>query len=750
MSDTIALNETKQNILLRNLKKITEFFKDSTYKNFITLNITDPELTISKLTGLPPNLAKRYLQMTPQERMFLLPRIEIARLDRDSNVYPIYFKNNFDDKYIKFLTEGTIVKTIMEEDIPPSGCGISKITLEDRPENLADVNITCTIDLHFENVAALLQKNILELIKVPAKKDNKDYLDYRLKMILSWNFPEDYEKLPILDDEFKEAIKKFKRTYLLELVHHTLSFGEDGTVKLSISYQAGIDGYFQSNQADLFNTDNLQSIYKYAFDMKKIKDKIEALVLQNERLSKNINDSSKDKIEENTEEISKLNKLIEEFEQLMKGQIYASILNRVYDIKGIYAINLDEINFKLIQEYGLSSTISDDDNFIDKFLKQQIENSFNFIQKPPYAVRFKNKPNFTSTDFEEDNIESTAERTVVKEASETKPPQTGWSGLYDTPTDRKSEKSIPIYFVRYGDLLDSVMEILKDDSNIKEYKIIIGALKYYNSSENNIELLNLADIPISIDYFSAWFFNKVITKQRQSYYIKDFINDSLKDLIIPLLGYKFKTKIPVFANYSVNFSTITTSKKIETSNITDYEYGLLRDEIGSEGLYQYYIIHVDWVAPGLLNGDLLEDLNNGIYHMRIGQSSGILKSANFEKIDNKQLRSARMVGDQLNKAGEYLKEYYNVSIKTEGNPLLCNGGYFYLDAGYLGELGTASVEYLGLGGYYLVNGIELSIEPHKYEMNIKGFYQASEENVYRNIANSNTNKETPKPDMKKL
>jgi hypothetical protein len=66
----------------------------------------------------------------------------------------------------------------------------------------------------------------------------------------------------------------------------------------------------------------------------------------------------------------------------------------------------------------------------------------------------------------------------------------------------------------------------------------------------------------------------------------------------------------------------------------------------------------------------------------------------------------------LNTAGEILKEHYDVSIDTIGNPLFQNGKYFYLDPSYSGlQFGLKVTETIGLGGYYFVHGIEDTITP---------------------------------------
>lgn len=48
--------------------------------------------------------------------------------------------------------------------------------------------------------------------------------------------------------------------------------------------------------------------------------------------------------------------------------------------------------------------------------------------------------------------------------------------------------------------------------------------------------MNLADVPISLNLFNVWWFEKVITPQLDVYTVKSFVVDSINELILAAMG----------------------------------------------------------------------------------------------------------------------------------------------------------------------------------------------------------------------
>jgi len=829
---TIGTNETKQSILLRNIAVIKSYFdqnpnkiysvsdsdrsisvSSSPFVNFSIISCDNQETALSRLIKIDPKHAIKFMTMTPLQKSILIPKLEIGRLEKGSNqlkpkIIPIVFTSRFEDNYLSFLQEAKIEQLFGEVE-PVSGCGIKKIIIEDRPENTADINIKCTIEMVFENAASLLQENIRRLITTPERKEGFTGEDYRLRLKIGWQVPSDYTNNELIDQDFKDALKECEKQYLLELISHTINFKTNGKITLSIQYQGAIDGFLSDKKADLFEPTNYAKGYS-AFSS--VKEELEisyltvkmnardALLLSIERIKDSKEQEAIERKKSLQEQIDALNKEIALYSNKIKGSIFGSILKRVYNqrmfcidvpietfkywqnnqlnpqteqrrTEAINAANTGIQSFNNIQYRNNQSQIDPSLGFFDNItngmnlIPYLPDTSQNFIQTSnirPIILKNIGKYRYendgitqTNDDGEFKETSTTQERmnTAQEEAIVSSQEEYVRTNRRDRSLERyrfrrrvqeyrsqqeqisRKEKYVPIHFMRYGDLLDTVLSIL--NINNSTFGIILGGCKYYNNQTNTFSVYNIADIPISVEHFSNWFFNKCITTQRPQYFIKNFIYESITDLIRPLFGYHDGLGKPLFANYSINFNVITTNKQIFPSKISDAEIdGLLKSSINNgDSAYQYLVVSMDWTSPEFLNYDIKEDLEHGIVHYRIGQTSGILNNVSFEKLDNESLRSARMVGDKLNNAGEILREFYNVKLECEGNPLATNGGFFMVDTRAFGELMPVALKTLGIGGYYITNGIETILTPHKYKMTINGFWQ---EKNYQDKPHQNT------------
>jgi hypothetical protein len=707
------------------------------------------------MTGIDPKLSSRFTNMTNLERNFLVPILEISRVTSDGIETPIQFTGYFTEEYVNFIQDPKI-DVLSKDGAPVSGCGIKRLLIEERPENLADVNIKATLELVFENAAALLQSNIKELITTPKKVSKDDPLDYRLRVRVGWRIPEDNSNY--IDDEFKQAIEKCNKLYLFELIGHNLSFKTNGKINLTINYQGAIEGAFESERADLVGLDALdkrlgpnpkadikQNLEKYKTLKKEIEDllkKKDEILLYNEQFSQKRETSDLDKsIKKKEEEIQKIKKELLTY-------IYSSFLNDLYGKSEIYSIEVLEEWFKpepfkiavpvLTPESVSSGVANSSSPFAQIFYNSAA--SQDFIEKDPevhrilYAVTSTANPvpNFTVSSnivsVESDGIEF--QGSAEPEGVGTQP---------DPDEDEIDDDKIKISFFTYGDLIQSILSSL-GSTELDQYRIVLGGIKYYNNQTQTAYMMNLADIPISIELFNQWFFNTVIKERKEVFYLKHFLLESLNTLIIPLLGFKSGKGQPLFANFTPDITVITSSedlprkKRLKDTDIKQLVKTSEKEINKSKKTYQYMVINLLWPTPGSLVGKLEQDLINGVQHLRLGQTDGLLKNISFEKTDFSEYRSARMVGDQLNTAGQILREQYDCTANLIGNPLFYNGSYFFVDASYMGDIGRAAQNLLGIGGYYLINGIETTIQPHKYDMTVKGFWQFAGTDFYSNQA----------------
>ena len=63
-----------------------------------------------------------------------------------------------------------------------------------------------------------------------------------------------------------------------------------------------------------------------------------------------------------------------------------------------------------------------------------------------------------------------------------------------------------------------------------------GPMYLTNPCNNTLMPINLADIPISVNLFTAWFMNNIVRRQTNTYLLRSFIDDVLGTLLPPALG----------------------------------------------------------------------------------------------------------------------------------------------------------------------------------------------------------------------
>ena len=83
--------------------------------------------------------------------------------------------------------------------------------------------------------------------------------NFRIKAVVGWSVPEGFKEAcaamgvdSIQANSLIEAIKKAKTALYLQIVSHNVTFNEDGSVDLSIDYQAALSGILRAPSADLF------------------------------------------------------------------------------------------------------------------------------------------------------------------------------------------------------------------------------------------------------------------------------------------------------------------------------------------------------------------------------------------------------------------------------------------------------------------------------------------------------------------
>lgn len=795
--------ELLQAILLNNIKNIVEYQKSNEgffdkiqdpYNNIITLMDENSALSVGKLLALPDSVVEVYNRMTPLEKGFLYPKVHIYKMNSNGDYTEIKFKNHFDDKQLNLYESEKLANDILAEKDDAYAAGIKSIHIKNRPEKEGDVNINVTISIEFESIIALLQSQVRDLINIPLNIDDVNFLDYRLRLVVGWNIPDDYSNNPAIDEQFKNAIEYSEEVYLLQIYKHNISFNENGSVQLEIEYGAAIEGYFESNKADILNIDNIlqqkaglkegtsifskiqSSMFKFSQFPEYAKNyhEIERLKKELQSIGINPSESENKKTEEIQKKIGELQEINIKYSKFLRKVRYGYFLKMLYEQGKLFTLDIPEETLQTYNDAVFNNETDKDKILTNKTIKEALEHFFSLpnaknIRKVGNRkfdvssyIENENKPvtdvkEGVVADSEQNNNENiqNIEKNVksfkvnsdsvntniaVQTALSSQSSgigsligtiQTGLSMVSDVYYNQENAKNKPIYFIRLGDIFEIASSFIE---KFQEYNIIFGTIEFYDYKNAKTDTINIADVPISLEHFSMWFINTIIKPQLDSYYYKNFIEDVIRTLLSPLFGFFFSgIKTPLSA-VTFNSQIITSTVKIKEKVLTtDQIKGKLVDKNKKEKtFYQYYVIYATVLENKDLKGIEKDDIEKGIYHYKIGSSTGVLTRANFVRIDFEKLRDARYVSQNLNTAGQVLREHYNVDLALIGNPLFQNGRLIYMDGSGYGSLGREATESIGLGGYYLVHGIEHVIENGDWKMDIHGIFNSPRFGAYGN------------------
>ncbi len=392
--------ELLQSILLNNIGLINDFHQKEEkedYENIIKLTDDNSATTIGKLLAYPDEVVEVFNKMTPLEKAFLYPKINIYKMNANGEYSEIILKNHFDSLQLNLYDSQKVANETILGTNEVFSVGLKSIHIQNRPERESDVNISVKITYLFENIVALLQQPLLDLIKVPLDKDKANMLDFRLKLVIGWSVPNDYSKNPAIDDIFRNALEYSEEIYLLQIYNHNISFNADGSVELVIEYGAAIEGYFDSDVADILNVDNLLlgraglridksdgRVYKSSFtsrlpEYQQNYLKIQSLKDNLEVLQKNPS-LTQQQIDKINKEITDLEDQNRQYAKFFKNIRYGWILKQIYEQKKIYAIEIDEKILSLYNETLNPEQTSQEEIQKNKFLKEQLDFFFKYGQ----------------------------------------------------------------------------------------------------------------------------------------------------------------------------------------------------------------------------------------------------------------------------------------------------------------------------------------------------------------------------------
>jgi hypothetical protein len=573
---------------------------------------------------------KRLLNLTPSTYASLVPYIKLYRLsytnadDADPLVpiaqQEIPIPNYMDPEDISRITSGQLGRY--------SGWGLKSFTwkLDGLQPETVDNNISANLKLYFQSVddlfkgsrnadgrdqAGRAQPGPLDLL-IPseacrksddddddppigsppppptcgvesqqAKSQGRDGACFRIKVVAGWATPPNLEEThPELKKKapgshetegeiLRRALRNTRVTLYLQQTRHNLSFNENGSVQLSIDYQAALSGILTDNRMDILGTNDTAIQEK----LKRLKEDAKGVKGDLALIEKRIPDA---KVRRDDAEYKALKELQKEYLQKQidlqnqdKLKKHKRFLSRLYGRHDggksaspkMYVVEVDP---KLVRQKKLADEKNPE--IRAKRARQLMTNS---SAKRGWAITnpltYEAGKSGKNSDLLEllEGVDDPAEASKATD----KLSEQFQNNLY-------SGKNMYIPYFYLGDLIDSILQnnssLRSDDKSLPpsfgvfmaEMHVTNPLLLYQAPEKEQTQLMcasydsiksskllrqlkakgyifdggvkkriNIGQIPISLDQFNVWFKNKVVKGGLDSYYLLHFIKDICAQLI---------------------------------------------------------------------------------------------------------------------------------------------------------------------------------------------------------------------------
>ena len=616
------------------------------YKNVVSLRNTraslgGPGTTISRINHIGDDAAKALLDLPTAVYGALTPYIKLYRVDYDpkTGMIPLHQQEIPIPNY-------TQEKDIFERSGRYKGWGLQSFTwkLDGVQPAEVDNNISANLSFYFQTINELFEGSDrtrggdfggggedavpLDLLisaatlksalpKKDKKKDQKpedkpktckgmqdavlaagtqyEGAQFRIKVVAGWSTPPRHvlrevwpEPHPRWNTEKKKldavtaALKASRIALYLQQTRHNLTFNENGSVKLSIDYQAAISGILTSNKMDILGPTDSQTVAlleKLEEEVEEAREKINAITQEVQRSGvegKSLRKETKARTKADTEAMKKL---LEEKKELINAdrlKKYRKFLEGLYGRHGSQRAGADaqtqiysmRVNTEELVKTPLGRITDPEERAKRARVKLSSGNRGFYLDKVG-----------NDTTFHTDLLDSLAETGGNVTDDKTKTVSQAITNQWNKSVSEGLQKEvmdIPYFYL--GDLIDMILETNDILGTNNEPSAILTAnfrmfladmdvtnplvlYQFENSDEivcaNTIEdntvleqlrkkgllfngsvkkRINIGDIPISLDEFNVWFKNHVVKNQRNSYYLLHF----LKDICASLIGEALK------------------------------------------------------------------------------------------------------------------------------------------------------------------------------------------------------------------
>lgn len=706
------------------------------YSNFFIVEDNSAGFLMNKLTSY--SKMPVLMNLAPYQYAALVPRVRLYK------VYPSRLETPQEFVFPENITYDDIERIISSHSGQVSGVGLKSFTFELAGKNEASKysNITAELSLRLQSMEDLLggmtyenpKVKFLDLILPSDRfKANPYVYDpryFRLKAVVGWAVPGASDLFTI--DEIN-AIAGCTVTLNLGLMDHSFSFNQNGTIDMKVTYQAFLDSITGADSP----TSNVLTIIAEGEENQKL-DQTDERIANEEReralRKQRIDDADICAKDEKYAAKAKLQK--EDDVQALKQLDISTFADKAT----LYRHFLANLVF-LAQPRRIVVPTSDIGEWTDSWFltgqpRTKLTRNLNatwanrlrdiHVRQNSYdaiAMETQGKYLFgireTTVDFDRDVTDLGELLRDQEKAIQT--------ALNETFVPDRTGESVTINYIYFGHILDYALHNLVQENS--DLKVICGPIVFRDprsdSKSDAFEIMNLADVPISLEYFMAWFTERIIKEQRYFYAFNDFLQDVLTEVVEPALTSAcFAEVAPIAMTVNIdtfsmsagssNYFRLGESKRWNSDEIEPF----LNDALGLRD-DQYLVLHSRKLTRAEVADERLDALR-GVAHFKIASDRGLVKKIEFSQESQSFAHESR-ISKEYGQAGQLarLRGKYNANITLHGNSLFYPGQVVYVDPTMMG-LGSLTnrkdvANMIGLGGYFFVLKVENIIEAGKFE-----------------------------------
>lgn len=647
-------------------------------------------------------------------------------------------------------------------------------------------------------------------------------LPYFIKVYaeIGWHEPENASEVADFPEELRKYIASglLNEYFTLTMVEHDMDFKEDGRIELTIDFRAGVENVLFNN-TDILALDPAEE-KKFKDEIEEgqralKKDRSIAEVLEKKRkaaeAAKAKDDGSPTLVEQignflspdkdaavikgraataetlsneadNPEQyrnwLKFKEKQIEHRKEIAKAKRYRSLLTKLEESEKIKYFDLKtELVNKWLKE--LNSANLDPESTPNRLRSSQILFQAGVASTSMPGADFKQTTTIAAQtagkdDLDRSSLAAAGKAVDAREARSRAVAAAAQSG--ESPEVEKPQGTLEfdrsaadkplgpevyrIHFMYLGDIMDIACRTLYNlDLHLGITRVVAGPVQYLNNA-GEIQNINLADIPISLEVLSNWIFTNIIAKGSPSMSLGKFLTSLTTDLAFEALGERscfgsivgypsmLMTPItlnlvgsekqgPVVRNAAKKYPRITVDDFAKSAKVNLASKGLLTSQKRVNSATYIFITGVIREENNFnygVGGFNPAAASDGIYTLGIGRDRGIVKNIKFNKSQAKYQAEMRVEQKETTKVstlGE-LRQVYNASVTLVGNTLFKNGQYVRIDPSTMGMNPKTAVE-LGLGGYYVVTRVEGDLSREGYTTTLTCKYNSATGTVTRRL-----------------